>query len=307
MRLILSVISFLILPVFGFSQAKVKSEKALVPVQEMANSVLWEITGKGLKVPSYLFGTMHILCADDARLSDSLQYAIDKSDVVFFEVDMDNMSEIMGLFKYIRMKDNVKLSDLMTEEEYARVKKYFSENRTMLPLSMMERFKPYFIASMLSESKMPCETKNGMEEVIMQEVKRQQKPINGLESIAFQASVFDSIPYTDQAKELLRTIDSSGKEDSLTGKMLEVYRSQDLGAIEKLTQDEAGITSYINLFLYDRNAKWIPIIEAAILKSPTLIAVGAAHLPGSKGVIQLLRNAGYRLRPVKHAINQRLM
>lgn len=177
----------------------------------------------------------------------------------------------------------------------------------MLPLSMMERFKPFFIASMLSESKMPCAATNGMEEVIMQEVKRQNKPISGLESIAFQASVFDSIPYVEQAKELLRTIDSGVQEDSSELKMLEVYRSQNLDAIEKLTVEEAGLSGYLNLFLYDRNAKWIPSIDTEIRKKPVLIAVGAAHLPGSKGVIQLLRKAGYTLKPVRNAIHQKLI
>jgi len=154
---------------------------------------------------------------------------------------------------------------------------------------------------------MPCDAKNGMEEVIMKEVKRQQKPIGGLESIAFQAGVFDSIPYTEQARELLNAIDSAGKEDSLTGRMLEVYRSQDLAAIEKLTQEEGGVSGYLDLFLYDRNSRWIPIIDTAIRSKPCLIAVGAAHLPGRKGVIELLRKKGYILRPVKHAINQRLI
>jgi uncharacterized protein len=304
--LYIAILSFF-LPAMGFSQAKASDKKNSPSAQKLANTVLWEITGKGLKMPSYLFGTMHILCAQDAKISDTLQAAIDKSEVIYFEVDMDNTAELMGLFKYIRMKDNKKLSDLMTAEEYERVKTYFSKNRSILPLSMMERFKPYFIASMLSESKMPCETKNGMEEVIMQEVKKQQKPVNGLESIAFQASVFDSIPYTEQARELLQTIDSSDKEDSSTLRMLEVYRSQDLDAIEQLTAKEEGLSAYLDLFLYHRNAKWIPTIEAAIQKSPTLIAVGAAHLPGTKGLIHLLVKAGYQLRPMKHSIHQKTM
>jgi uncharacterized protein len=268
------------------------------------NTVLWEISGKGLKTPSYLFGTMHILCADDAKLSDSLQFAISQSKEVFFEVDMDNTAEMLGVFKYIKMKDNTSLSDLLTTDEYNRVKKYFETNRAMLPLSMMEKFKPFFITAMLSESKMPCETKNGMEEVIMQEVKKQKKPISGLETMAFQASVFDSIPYKEQAKELLQAIDSAGKDDSLTTKMLQVYRAQNLKAIEALTLQETGLSNYLNLFLYDRNAKWISVIESAIQKNAILIAVGAAHLPGDKGVIHLLQLAGYRLRPVPNHVHQ---
>lgn len=266
------------------------------------NSLLWMISGKGLSAPSYVFGTMHLLCAEDAVLSDSLQYSINKSEKIYFEIDMDNMGELMGIFKYVKMKDDKKLSDLLSPAEYDRVKKYFAENKSILPLSMMERFKPYFITSMLSEAKMPCATKNGMEEVILKAVKKEQKEVFGLETIAFQASVFDSIPYADQAKDLLKTIDSAGKEDSSTAKMLNVYRQQDMSAIEKLTLDEeAGVSSYLELFLYGRNAKWIPIMEKVMAVSPTLFAVGAAHLPGEKGVLQLLQNAGYTVRPMTHS------
>ncbi len=270
-----------------------------------ANTLLWEVSGKGLAKPSYVFGTMHLLCASDAILSDSLQYSISQAGKVYFEIDMDNMGELMGIFKYVRMKGDTKLSDLLSPAEYERVKQYFANNRTMIPLSMMERFKPYFIASMLSESKMPCETKNGMEEVILQAVKREKKEVRGLETVAFQASVFDSIPYADQAKELLKTIDSAGKEDSSTSRMLEVYRNQDLASIEKLTQEEGGgIGSYLDLFLYGRNAKWIPAMESAMKEGAVLFAVGAAHLPGNKGVLQLLKEAGYRLRPMENRVNR---
>jgi uncharacterized protein YbaP (TraB family) len=89
---------------------------------QQVRSLLWEISGNGMQQPSYLFGTMHILCAQDAQLSDSLQYAIDQSSMVYFEVDMDNTAELLGIFKYIRMKDNRRLSDLLTQEEYQRVK-----------------------------------------------------------------------------------------------------------------------------------------------------------------------------------------
>lgn len=268
---------------------------------QQEKTLLWEISGNGLKQASYLFGTMHLLCAADAKISDSLQFSIDRAGEVYFEIDMDNMAEVMGVLRYIRMKDNRQLSDLYTAAEYQRVKQYFSENKTMLPLGMMERFKPYFIASMLSESKMPCESRKGMEEVIMAAVKQQQKQIHGLETMEFQASVFDSIPYETQARELLQSIDSAGKTDSMTLRMLEVYRNQDLDAIEQLTlQEEGGVSSFLDLFLYGRNKKWIPAMDAAMKQKSILFAVGAAHLPGENGVIHLLRKAGYTLRPMKH-------
>lgn len=307
MRIISTLSLLCLLPFLPLAQGM--KQHSLTADEELSgNTVLWEISGNGLAQPSYLFGTMHILCAEDARLSDSLLYAIGASNEVYFEVDMDNMSEMMGVFRYIRMSDNKKLSDLLSPAEYDRVKKYFSENKTILPLGMMERFKPYFIASLLSESKMPCESRKGMEEVILQAAKNLNKPINGLETMAFQASIFDSIPYQDQARELMRTIDSAGVDDRNMQQLLEVYRSQNLQAIEAITlQEEGGVAAYLDLFLYSRNAKWIPEIIAAMKKAPSIFAVGAAHLPGEKGVIQLLKKAGYHLRPVKNQLHQQLV
>jgi len=270
---------------------------------QQPKTLLWQVSGNGLSKPSFIFGTMHLLCSAEEMMSDSLLSALSRSEQVFFEIDMDNPSEMLGVFKFIRMKDNKKIGDLLSPDEYQRVKNYFSNNKTVLPLSMMERFKPYFVAAMLSEAKMPCATKTGMEELILKQAKKEGKPISGLESIEFQASVFDSIPYEEQAKELLKAIDEEAKQDSFTNRMAAIYLAQDLDQIEQLTlEEEGGVSSYLELFLYGRNAIWIPAMEAAMKKQPALFAVGAAHLPGEKGVLNLLKKAGYKVEPVSNPV-----
>ncbi len=291
LRLFFSVISCL------FLQLSVSAQQP--------KTLLWKISGKGMESPSYVFGTMHLLCSAEAMMTDSLLAALSRSKQVYFEIDMDNPGEMLGVFKFIRMKDNKKIADLLSAEEYQRVQDFFSTNKTVLPLSMMERFKPYFVAAMLSESKMPCATKTGMEELLLQQAKKEGKPISGLESIAFQASVFDSIPYTEQAKELLKTIDEAASPDSFATRMADIYLSQDLDQIEKLTlEEEGGLSSYLELFLYGRNANWIPAMEEAMKKQPALFAVGAAHLPGDKGVLNLLKKAGYQVVPVPNPVRK---
>ncbi len=74
---------------------------------------------------------------------------------------MDNMGEMLGAMKYLRMNDGKKLSELLTKEEYAKVEAYFKQNSVPLPLAMMNRFKPYFISSLIGEQMMVCEQKNG--------------------------------------------------------------------------------------------------------------------------------------------------
>jgi len=269
----------------------------------LENTLLWEISGNGLTKPSYLFGTMHILCADDARLTDTLKDIIKGSDLIYFEIDMDNMMEMLGAMKYLKMNDNKKLSDLLTAEEYAKVKNYFSHGDFPMPFAMMETFKPFFISSLISEQKMSCPDKEGMEQAIVKESKQYQKEIRGLESVAFQASVFDSIPYEQQAKELVKSIDSMDKNSALADELVEVYKRQDLNKIEELTsKEDGGISGFMDLLLYNRNSDWANKMNGIMKANSALFAVGAAHLPGDRGVINLLRNKGYHLRPVRNSL-----
>jgi len=274
----------------------------------LEKTLLWEISGNHLTKPSYLFGTMHLLCAADAQLSDSLRYAISNAKQVYFEIDLDNMMETLGAMRYLNMNNNTKLSDLLTEAEYQRVEDYFKKNKTMLPMSMMEHLKPYFITSLIAESKFPCAEKDGMEQVIMKEAKKDGKPINGLETVQFQASVFDSIPYKRQAKDLLKMIDSAGVAgDSSDAQLVEVYRRQDLNKMQEMTADEEGMGDFLDLLLYSRNASWAKKMPAIMHDAPALFAVGAGHLGGEKGVINLLRKAGFILRPMKHSPGLEMM
>lgn len=267
---------------------------------KLENTLLWEISGNGLSEPSYLFGTMHLLCADDARLSANLKKAIRDTKHIYFEIDMDDMSQMMSALKYVRMSDNTKLSDLLSKEEYARVKTYFDKNGSMLPFSMMERFKPYMLTSLIGEKSMGCEQTNGMEMSIMQEAKKYDKEILGLETAEFQAGLFDSIPYEKQAKELLNYIDSIDNYKDNTSDLVKVYREQNLQKMQELTMTEKGIGEYMDLLVYDRNRRWVTQLSDILAKNRTLVAVGAGHLPGDNGMINLLRKAGYTLKPIKN-------
>lgn len=273
--------------------------QAKTPVQE--KSLLWEISGNGLTKPSYLFGTMHILCADDIHLSDAFKKIIAGSDQIYFEVDMDDLMGIMGSIRYLRMTGNKKLVDLLSKEEYDRVKNYFSKNPSLLPFPMMESFKPFFISSLLSEQSMDCPSKQGMEQAIMGEAKSSSKEIKGLETLQFQAGLFDSIPYERQAQELLKIIDSASVQKGDTKELMDIYRNQDLDKIQELTLKEDGVTSeFMNILLYNRNADWAVKMNKLMPGASLLFAVGAAHLPGEKGVINLLQKQGYTVKAIRN-------
>ncbi len=273
-------------------------EKAAAPGQKasppLEKTLLWKISGNGLSRPSYLFGTMHILCAEDARLSEGLKSVIDHCDEVYFEIDLDDAMGMLKSIQYMRMNDSKKLSDLLSAEDYAKVKGYFEKHGSLLPFSMLERFKPLLISSLVEEEGLDCKTTDGMELSIMKECHAQNKKINGLETASFQASLFDSIPYEKQAADLVNYIDSIDAYKKTTSDLAAVYRQQDLQKIDELTRaGDTGIGNYLDLLLYGRNRKWVKSLDTLMPGKSLLIAVGAGHLAGEQGLISLLRKEGY--------------
>jgi uncharacterized protein YbaP (TraB family) len=281
---------------------------ALAQKNNTDNTLLWKISGNGLKKPSYLFGTIHMLCADDAVLSDSLKNVIKKVQEVFFEVDLDNMFEMLGVMSKMKMKGDTTLQDLLSEDDYKKVKNYFETKESMLPFSMLETYKPMLAASTLQQGGMPCETTAMMEQVIMQEAKQYGKSIKGLESMGYQASVLDNIPYKLQADQLVSYIDNANKgdgEDKELTEMMNAYRSQNLQKLEEmLMKSDPSISNYTDILLYNRNENWVEKLKKLLPEKSILIAVGAGHLPGKKGCISLLRNEGFKVTPVKNVVKK---
>jgi uncharacterized protein YbaP (TraB family) len=267
------------------------------------NTLLWKISGNGLEKPSYLFGTIHMLCAEDAKLSYNFRKAIANCDEVYFEVDMDNLFEIFGAMGMMKMHGDTTLKDLLSEKDYNKVRSYFEKKGSMMPFSMLETFKPMLAASTLEESSMPCDNTTMMEQVIMKEAKENNKKIKGLETMSYQAGILDSIPYRLQAEQLVSYIENSGKsnnkDEEEMKEMFRAYKEQNLHKLEKLmTESDAGMAGFTDIMLYHRNENWVRKLKDIMPGRSLIIAVGAGHLPGEKGVINLLRKAGYTVTPV---------
>jgi uncharacterized protein YbaP (TraB family) len=270
------------------------------------NTLLWRISGKGLQKPSYLYGTIHMLCADDAMLSNSLKNVIKKADEVYFEVDLDNLADMLAVMTKMKMRGDTTLKDLLSEQEYDRVREYFETKGSILPFSMLQTFKPILALSTLQEGSMECDRTAMMEQVIMQEAKKNSKRIKGMETMAYQAGVLDSIPYKLQAQQLVSYIDNINQnksEDKEMEEMMSAYKSQDLKKLEALMmKTDAGIGNFTDVLLYNRNRNWVEKLKRLMPEKSLLVAVGAGHLPGEKGVINLLRQAGYTVTPIVNQI-----
>ncbi|GAC1418930.1 MAG: TraB/GumN family protein [Flavisolibacter sp.] len=248
-----------------------------------------------------------MICADDIELSDSLKQAIKTVDNVYLELNMNNLFEMMGAMTHMTMRNDTTLADLMTPVQYKQVKAYFKNHSSLLPFSIIETYKPLIAASTLMEQSFSCDHVVSIEEMIMQEAKIAKKEIKGLETMNFQLSIFDSIPYREQANQLLEMVEDSSKNkegQQMIG-LTNAYRNQQLDSLEKLTKGDLGMKEYSNLLLYNRNRTWVKKMTDLMVTHALVVAVGAGHLPGEKGLINLLKKAGYRVEPVQNRMIKR--
>lgn len=271
-----------------------------LPHQKHSNTLLWEVHGNGMQSPSYLFGTFHLICKDDIHFSNSLLKAIKSCNNVYMEIKLDDPSVVLGGLMYLNMKGGKKLSDLYTPKEYARVSRYFSDS-LKIPLTLLQYSKPDMLVALLYPKMMNCGTPTGVEEELMKVVKADHKEIKGLETVQFQASLLDSIPYSLQAKTLLDNIDSLADYRKEFLKMESFYKNQRLDSLQNLiSKDDFGSTHYDDMLLKSRNERWVSQLDSIMHHKSVFVAVGTGHLVGPFGLISLLRKKGYKVDPVEN-------
>ena len=267
---------------------------AQVPTE---NSLLWEIKAPGESKPSYLFGTIHLICPADFSLSDSLKSAVTKTEQVALEIDMDDPAMMATMMKTMNMKEGNTLSKLISESEYAKLAKFYKDS-VGVGIAMFEKAKPFVLMGPLFNSVLACQPQS-YEMSLVELAGKQKSEVIGLETLEEQMAIFDTIPYKDQVKMLLTLIDSLPQARREFKELISLYKTENINELYQMTlKSEFGMESNQDIMLFDRNKKWIARIQKLIADKPTLFAVGAAHLGGEKGVIALLRKEGYRVRPI---------
>ena len=287
----------LMLLVFFYS-CTAQPKKNELTINKDDNSLLWQVSGNGLHHPSYLFGTFHLMCKDDIHFSDQLKTSIKSADKIYMEMDMDDPATMLAGLFLMNMKDGKTLQQLYSADDYKKVSSYFSDSLHM-PLSFIGGMKPFFLEAMLYPKLMPCNTVSGVEEELMKLAKTDKKEIKGFETMEFQAAIFDSIPYKEQAEELLHSIDSIEVNKKEFNNMLTVYKSQHINEIENLfSKSESGMEAHQGLLLNDRNKNWVGQLKNIFKDTSVFVAVGAGHLVGKLGLISLLKKGGYTVQPL---------
>ena len=289
----------------------------LVPQKK---SLLWKIEGNDLKETSYLFGTIHMIPSNSFFWPPNTKEAVAKCERMTFEINMDDMTNFgsqLSIMMNLFMKNGVTLPKLLSKEDYQLVRDHFETINMPLPAFMIDKIKPMFLSIMATtdmdmmggglmggddedDSDDESEGIKSYEMEFMELANESDMLMDGLETVEFQMSMFDSIPYQAQAEMLVDAVktaqDSTLSQDGSIDELVKLYKQQDLQALQQTIQDEsAGVEQFEELLLVKRNKNWIPIMEKQMADKATFFAVGAGHLGGEKGVIALLRAQGYTL------------
>ncbi|HTQ64120.1 MAG TPA: TraB/GumN family protein [Puia sp.] len=275
----------------------------LVPAQKREGknypALLWEITGNGLKKPSYLFGTMHVSSKMAFHLSDSFYLGIKNADVVALELDPQLWQD--QLFRYQNMQMNLRFYTQGSPNDYINEKSFQLETyEDKLRLAISEE--PTIINGLLYRTFQPkadFEEDTYLDLYIYQTGKKLGKQATGVENY-FETERLILEATQDMMKDRhRRNVDVDGESAyELEKKTQEAYRKGDLDMLDSLEHMMQPSTAYLEKFLYKRNEIQANAVDSILKKKSLFVGVGAAHLPGKRGVIELLRKKGYMLRPV---------
>lgn len=262
------------------------------------SSLLWKIEGKNLKKPSYLFGTIHVIPQKDYFEPKGMMESLEKSDLFVGELNLTDSSAIgMEMMTNMAMKNDTTLEMLLSPKEYKKLDSFFVSKMGM-GLELFKSFKPILLSTML----LPLtsgEEVTSYEMELLKKANQKGIPMAGLESISEQMSFIDKLPYTYQAKELMKVMDGDNKDDDFAV-LIEAYKSQNIEILaEEIKKQTQSSLAMEGILLNDRNKNWISKIEDLINKQSCFFAVGAGHLGGKEGVINLLKQKGYKLSPIR--------
>ncbi len=267
----------------------------------LKDSMLWKVTGNGLSQPSYLLGTMHMVCDDDLVSSPKVQQAIKATDQLYMELDANTLAAPTGLFDFL--KDQPKVADIKDDAKKAKLKKLVSE-RFEVPGPTVENMHMMLLFSLVTAKLYEaCPNMAAVEDHVSSAFDAKGEANFGLETLEEQlgflvksglAEIDDMIlafETFDQAKAMAKELQQHYKNQSIN----DLYRLMTTPAVY-YTEDQ--IEKMVGVMLNERNNNWVKKLPAVMAEKPTFVAVGAGHLPGPGGVINLLREQGYAVEAV---------
>ncbi len=257
------------------------------------NTLLWEISGNGLSKPSYLFGTFHLICPDDYILREKVTKSLSISEQLVTEINLTDTTEMNALMNL--SKAEVPLSKKLSVEKYKELEVGL-KSQYNIELKQFDPFTIETIGSAINFSAFACQQYKFYEVELIKLAKKQHKAFLGLEKVADQKIVMKKAAGENYVFQLLKN-----KEPFLAAykALIQYYKTEDLDKLNTLSRSSLMMdVESKKWMLTNRNYNWVKKLPAIMKEKSSFIAVGAAHLGGDDGLIQLLRQLGFAVTPI---------
>ena len=268
--------------------------------------LLWKITGKGLKNPSYLFGTHHLIPIQFLDSVPGLYPAFNSAKMVVSEVVLNNLDATPAIRKAALLPDTITIRGLLNQAEYEFVNQELT-NTLRMSLDNLNKMHPSLISKLYElelYKKYEHFDENTQSDTYFQLVAAKKGiPIAGLETVEQQVKLLFPENIKKETQLLVASIRNKEMLIQEMREMNRLYREGNLDALEVLANQsnkQWNVSEEENKKLIDdRNINWVKQLLDLIKNNSCFVAVGALHLPGNKGLIKLLKNEGYKVIPVK--------
>jgi uncharacterized protein YbaP (TraB family) len=268
----------------GTTQAQTKSPK-------LENSLLWEVSGNGLSKPSYLYGTIHMICSGDYFLTEKTKKAFDASNKLVLEINFSDPKEMTEMQQLAMGKEP--LTKKLSPEQVSKLDAILKKSAGMT-IQQVDAFSLVTVMSLISMKTFGCNDLKFYEMDFIDKAKAKNLEIAGLETVKSQFKSLDDA-YSDS--EMIAMLEESDVEE--TKQLVTDYKQENLEALYKESTAENVMNAKAKKYMLDdRNLNWGKILPEMMQKESLFVAVGSAHLAGDLGIINLLRKAGYTVKPV---------
>lgn len=285
----------------------------------MNAQLLYKISGKGLRKPSYIIGTYHLAPVSFVDSIPGLRGALAESEQVYGEIetaDMTSPENIAKMQQAMMLPEGKTLTELLTPEQMQKLNATMKEllgvdMSNPMVAQQMNKMLPQALVTQLTvimylKKHSGFNPTQSFDDYFQQQAVAQGKPVGGFETMDFQLqALFGSISIERQIELLMCFLNNREWEESQVDNIVEAFFAQDLNRIEAAMDEKqdnsCDATDEENdLLIYGRNATWLKKMPEIMQQKSTFFAVGAAHLAGERGVLAGLRNAGYLVEGVKN-------
>ena len=290
----------------------------LVLVSSAQAQLLYKISGNGLEKPSFIIGTFHFANVGFVDKIAGVKDALTNTEQVYGEIVMSDAklpSAQRKTIEAMKLPAGQTFTSLLTADQMKRLnamlKQYMSTDMNNPAVKKkMDNLKPAAVTTQLtllmylSKHMGEYDPTAQFDDYFQAQAVKNHENVGGLETLDFQLDLlFNKTPINRQKEQMMCLVDNQDYNLLITEKTASAFYAQNLDEIGKLFDEKLGnncdaTDEETNALLYDRNAEWVAKMPEIMKAKPTFFAVGAAHLAGQKGVLQLLKNAGYTVEGV---------